>query len=421
MSELMRAPRSELGAGLSVMLAAAFALGSGAAILPSYSLSLFAEPLAGEFAWTRGNISFAATVLWAGILFTAPVAGRLADRFGVRRIAVPSIVLTSMTFVAMSRIHGALWQLYLGYGTLAVLGAGTTTVCYSRIITLWFHRNRGFALGVMMAGGSVAAMLIPFVVEYVIRAFGWRDAWIALGVWTILAAPVVWLFLREPAEGTVASGGSEAGPVSDAEAGLTLQAAVRTRTFWFLALGNFCFALPIGALLSHLVPLLTDSGLSRAQAVQASSMIGFAGLVGRLGIGYLIDRLFAPVISAIVLLAAAVGCMLLSKVAGAALPGVFLMGLYIGSEGDLMSFLTSRYFGRAAFSEIFGWLYSTLAVGVVSGPLLAGALYDRSSGYSGILMLCSFLLLVAAILQLSLGRFPKTFQSAVPPHPITSA
>ena len=395
------------------MLATAFALGSGAAILPTYSLSLFAEPLASEFAWTRGNISFAATVLWAGFLLTSPVAGRLADRFGVRSIAVPSIVLTSMTFLAMSRIHGSIWLLYLGYGTLAVLGAGTTTVCYSRIITLWFQRHRGFALGVMMAGASVAAMLIPFVVEYVIRNFGWRDAWIALGLWTLLAAPVVWIFLHEPTDGEVATGGPAAAPVSGAAAGLSLHAAVRTRTFWFLAFSNFCFAIPIGALLSHLVPMLTDSGLSRAQAVHAASLVGLAGLTGRLGIGYLIDRLFAPAISAIVLLAAAGGCILLSKVGGAALPGVFLMGLYIGSEGDLMAFLTSRFFGRPAFAEIYGWLYSSLAVGVVIGPLLAGTLYDRSSGYSGILMLCSVLLLVAAILQLSLGRFPTSFQSAV--------
>lgn len=395
------------------MLASAFALGSGAQALPSYSLSLFAGPIQAELGWSRSNIGLAATFLWAGFLITAPIAGRLADRFSVRRIAIPSIILFSMTFIAMSRIRGSVWCLYLGYGTLAALGAGTTSVCYSRIVTLWFKRNRGFALGVMMAGASVAAMLIPIVVDGVIRHFGWRNAWIALGLWSLSAAPIVWIFLLEPADAEVRPSGSIAMPDDRSSDGFSLHEAMRTRRFWFLAVSNFCWAIPIGVLLSHLVPLLTDSGLSRAQAVQAASTLGIAGLIGRLGIGFLIDRLFAPVVAATVLVAAAFGCVLLSKVPSAAVVGVCLMGLYIGSEGDLMAFFTSRYFGRRAFSEILGWLFSSMAIGVVIGPLLAGALYEKLSGYTELLMICSGLLLVSAILQVSLGQFPKSVGNPV--------
>jgi MFS family permease len=215
----------------------------------------------------------------------------------------------------------------------------------------------------------------------------------------------VWFVLREPAQ-QVTQEIKGAAPNPGIEAGLTFHQALKTWQFWFLALSAFVFMTPVGALLAHLVPLLTDRGLSRGQAVEIASVLGLGSIVARLLVGVLLDRIYPPVLAALTLSASAIGCLIICYWPSAALEGAFLFGLSVGAEGNFMSYFASRYFGIRAFSQILGWFYTALSFGMVAGPVLAGVLYSRFGDYQILLIVCGALLFVAAALQGSLGRTP---------------
>jgi MFS family permease len=314
-----------------------------------------------------------------------------------------------LTLAGMAFIHTSVAWLYLGYGLVGILGMATTPVGYARIVTLWFPRNRGFGLGIMMLGTGVAALVTPLAVEAMISRFGWRMAWVAIAVWAVAAAPLVWLVLREPAGRTTDEARRAAPPPSAEfvlESGLVFHAALKTWQFWFLAASAFVFMTPVGALLAHLVPLLTDRGLSRAQAVEIASVLGLGSIVARLAVGVLLDRVYPPALAALTLSASAIGCLIIGYRPSAAVEGAFLVGLSVGAEGNFMSYFASRYFGIRAFSEILGWFYTALSIGMVAGPVLAAVLYSHFGDYHILLILCGLLLFLAAILQGSLGRTP---------------
>jgi MFS family permease len=397
--------REELRRGWPIALVAAIAIGCGAGALPLYSLSLFVGPIQSDLGWSRAGISAAAAFLPAGFIIGAPVFGRLVDRFPVRRVATPSIVLMGLTLAAMAFIHTSVVWLYVGYGLVGILGMATTPVGYARIVTLWFRHNRGFGLGIMMLGTGVAALVTPLAVEAVISRFGWRIAWMAIGIWALAAAPLVWFVLREPPQEGVVKAKASALARGD-ESGLAFHEALKTWQFWFLALSAMVFMTPVGALLAHLVPLLTDRGLSRVQAVEIASVLGLGSIVARLVVGVLLDRVYPPALAALTLSSSAVGCLIIWYWPGASMAGAFLIGLSVGAEGNFMSYFASRYFGLRAFSEILGWFYTALSIGMVSGPILGSVLYSLFGDYQILLMVCGLMLLLSAALQGSLGRPP---------------
>jgi predicted MFS family arabinose efflux permease len=271
----------------------------------------------------------------------------------------------------------------------------------------------------MMLGTGTVAFIAPLAVEAVISRVGWRSAWVAIALWTVSVTPLVWFFLREPAKEAAASIAGETSvpaPKRGDQPGLDLREALKTWQFWCLAASGFAFMSPIGALLANIVPLLTDRGLSRTQAVEITSFLGLGAISGRLAVGVLLDRVYPPALAALTLCASVAGCLIICYWPGAAMVGTFLFGLSVGAEGNFMSFFTSRYFGIRAFSEILGWFYTPMSCGMVSGPLLAGILYGRFADYHILLLVCAALLLLAAILQGSLGPAPA-FATLPKPKP----
>ena len=161
-------------------------------------------------------------------------------------------------------------------------------------------------------------------------------------------------------------------------------------------------------LLIHFVPMLTDRGMSSGDAALAASTIGFTIMLARIVIGYLVDRIFAPVVAISCFLLSAIGLAILaSGIVG--LPVFFvaiLVGASIGAEADLLAFLTSRYFGLRCFGEIYGIMFASLLLGTSLGPLAYGTSYETSGSYVGILVCCTLLCCVAAWLMRLLPAYP---------------
>lgn len=379
----------------------------------TFTFGVFFKPLSQEFGWSRGQVSlaFSLSLLVMSLLF--PLVGRLVDRFGARRVIVPSVFLFGLGLMSFAFLSPHLWHLYALYLLLGVVGGGTAPIPYSNVLSHWFDKRRGLALGVAMVGLGLGAFIMPFWAQRLIELAGWRGAYVYIGLMVmVVAIPVVAVFLKETPQllGLTPDGEltREAPTGHEAqEGGMSAREAWRTDTFWLLISAFFLMSASVHGCLIHLVPLLTDSGVTPQTAALATSLLGGALLLGRVGAGYLLDHFFASMVALGFFSGAAGGFILFWSGATGALVFVaaFLVGLGMGAEGDIIAYLVSRYFGLRSFSEIYGYAFAAFTLGGVVGPLLMGIGFDLTGSYRLVLGAFVFASLLAAALMTRLGPY----------------
>ncbi len=389
--------RAELASGWPLLLAATIGSGTGASSIIFYSLGIFVAPLQAAFGWSRGDVTSAMLYSSAGLVFAAPLLGWLIDRVGERRVALISIPCFAAVVYALSLLDGSLHGFYACFFFAAVLGCGTTPILYTRAVASHFDSARGLALGITLAGPGTAAVVLPPFIIGVIAGDAWRDGFRALALIALVAWPLAWCWLRVR---------PPAGASALAQDGVGRRAALATRVFWTLAISFALVAMAASSLVVHMVPMLKDAGLDAAHAARVASLIGLGVILGRLLIGWLIDRLFAPHVAAAIFAVAAGGCVLLARGGPAEAPlAAFLIGFALGAEVDLMAYLTSRYFGLRHYGFLYGTVYSCFWLGIASGPALTGRLYDAAGNYALALWGIVVLFLAGTVAALSLPRF----------------
>lgn len=381
-----------------MVAASAVGVGTGAGLY-QYLSSLFVEPLEAAFGWDRGEIGSAAALGLLGAL-AAPVVGRIADGYGVRRVATLCILVVATTHVALSMMTGPIWQFMAGIAVIGVAAPGCTGLVYSRVVNGWFDHGRGLALGVMSSGLSIATLLLSPLVAAIIADHGVRGGYLALAAITaLIGLPIVLLGVREPPPQI------EPHPPLVAPAD-GLRAAVRRPAFWLLAAIMFLVNAPAAGVLTQLVPLLTAKGLSVAAAAGYLALFAGAVLAGRIGIGWLFDRLSPKHVAAAVTLAGAAGCaLLLSPVPAAfAAAALLLVGLLQGAETDVLGYFVARLFGRAGYGAIYGALFTASLLGTAAGIVGFGQLFAATGDYDIALALAAGVLALAAGLYLLAPR-----------------
>jgi MFS family permease len=388
--------------GWRVVVAGFFGvMASFAAVVP-YTFGVFVKPLSTAFGWRREAISAGFSIAALTVAAASPGLGFLLDRFGPRRIVLPCIVVLCAGYVSLFWLTPHLIHFYLAFFVLGVVGNGTAYLGYSRAISTWFVRRRGLALSVMLAGGSCGAMLLPLIAQSAITHFGWRIAYVILGVLAFLVGfPLAALFLQErPAALREANGSAGHGGI--------VRDALGTRTFWVIAVTVCLYAASLNGALAHLSAILTDRGLSPGDAASAVSIIGATALVGRLLTGLFLDRVFGARVSQWMLLMTGIGMVLLS-IAHSLATGLFaasLIGFSMGSEGDITPYLLSRYFGLRRLSTLYSLTWTTYAIGAAIGPILVGRLFDRLGSYRpGTIQLLALPAFVSCLLMFFLPRY----------------
>jgi len=226
-----------------------------------------------------------------------------------------------------------------------LVAIGQTPGSYSKVIAAWFDRQRGFALGIVLAGVGMGTIVIPLICNTLIGKLGWREAYLGLaGVIMLSAFLPVLAFVREP---TRADAGTLLGdlPPGAVLPGVSMQDAARDRRFWYMLISFFLAVVAINGSLVHVVPMLTDRGMSLSDAVKIISSSGIALIVGRLLAGWIIDRIFAPYVAVFFLVCPLVGLLILALQPDAVPPlvGVLLLGIGIGGETDLLSYMVSLF------------------------------------------------------------------------------
>lgn len=398
--------RQEFTRAWPVVLATAFGAGCGAVPLASYSFSALVDPVHHQFGWSRSEITTAPLFLSIGGLAAGVIAGGLADRFGARKVILWSQLLLIAAFVAMTQIT-TLGQFYAGYVAIAVLGAGTMTMTWSRAITGWFVTGRGLALGLSLVGTGLIGATLPTYLGYLMAQGGWQAAYLGLAALPLVfGLPLTFLFFREPTDLTgTKDTASDAAFASPADNSFAFGVALRTLCFWQMAISFLILALAVSAVLIHTIPLLTDRGIAASTAAGLAALIGTSVTVGRLTSGFLLDHLRGPVVAFGIFVLPALSCLLLLE-AGSNVwlcgIAVALVGLAGGAEHDIAAYFCASFFGRAHYGKIYGALYALYGIGAGLGPFLAGKAYDSFGSYDAALVVGIGLFAGSAMMILTL-------------------
>ncbi|WP_213737894.1 MFS transporter [Bradyrhizobium sp. dw_411] len=389
----------------SIVAASSLALVVSQGPINVFATGIFIKPISQELGFGRGDIATAIGISSVMTAVASPFFGRLIDRYGVRTPLAVSIILFALATAAMSLLPGSVFGLYAMFALAGLVAIGQTPGSYSKVVSAWFDRQRGFALGIVLAGVGMGTIVLPMICKTLIGSFGWREAYLGLaGLIILLAFLPVLLFIREP---TPALAGGLSGVKLP---GVSMSEAARDRRFWYMIVSFFLAVVAINGSLVHVVPMLTDRGMSLSDAVAIISSSGLALIVGRLLAGWIIDRVFAPYVAVFFLVCPMVGLLILALQPAAVSPlvGVLLLGLGIGGETDLLSYMVSRYFGLAKFGTIYGWIFTAALAGNAVGSSILGWAFQLTHSYSATLIAYSLLLAVATALTLALGpyRYP---------------
>ena len=400
------AEHSELRQHWRLLASASIGVMFSVLVLPYYTLGTLVVPVTEAMGWTRAQ--FQAAIFFSASLgaLTAPLVGWLADRYGARRLALPAMVGLAAGFFLAATVDGELWVLYSAYAVMAVFGAGTIPVTWTKAITDTFEARRGLALGLALSGTGVCGVLMPQYATYLVENYGWRQAYVGIGLAPLLLGlPLVYWGFRPQRRSDPSPQEQTSG---SAHHGLTLASAARTRQFWVLLGSVFLVYMAASGIGPNLYPAITDAGLSAAHAASALSAFGGAVVAGRLLVGYLVDKFWAPGVAALTMTLPVVGCWLLidPQSYAASLAAAILIGLAAGAELDLMSFLVARYFGAQNYATIYSVMYMALAVCSGGAPILFAAVYDRFLSYDLSFSIALILFALGGLLMLCMGRYP---------------
>lgn len=421
MNDASLSPRIFYGWWMVLICCIAMAAGP---ILITGTFSIFIKPLAEEFGWSRGDISFAFSLVALMVSFYAPVIGILIDRLGPRRVILYGSIVFGAGFCSFWFLSASLWQFYAFYLLTAFGGACLTSLPFGTTISRWFVQRRGIALGIMGVGVFLGGMYAPPLVTYVITTAGWRWAYVILGlvIWLVALPMIGFFFVDHPQQVGLRPYGEGEDNLERISAAthaahgrdFTLAEARETLTFWCMAVSFGLLSAVLHGCITHFAPLLTDKGLSPQQAAAALMLLSGMGVLGRIIAGYLVDRFPPHLVAAVLFLGVVAGLFAAFGASDIRLALLFaaMVGLGFGAETDIMPYLIGRHFGLASLGKIFGWIYGAFAFGGMIGPFLMGRIFDSTKSYHLALTILIPLTIIGAGLMLPLGATRRTLQAA---------
>lgn len=375
----------------------------------TYSLGTFMEPLEQAFGWNRKQSSLGLTIFGLAATFAGPPMGALIDRFGSRRMALPGLVLSGVTFACLSLATGSITQWVVLWIVFSLCSVMIKSTVWSAGTSSVFTASRGLALAAVLTGSALGQVFAPLVANALIQTQGWRAAyiWIGLG-WAGLGAVLVALMFFDAhalGQRRGAAAASEPGRLP----GLTIREACRNSRVIRIAVANLLMSFIGAGITVHLVPLIAQTGVGRTEAAEIAALAGVGGIVGKFLSGWLLDRVQGSVIPFTSFAIGAVGYFLLldSFHMPFALPaGTLCLGYASGAGLQVSTYLITRYAGLRNFGTIFGAIASSMMLGTSLGPLLAGLIHDATGSYAALLWAAIPVMLLCSLMFVGLGPYP---------------
>jgi MFS family permease len=330
-----------------------------------------------------------------------------------RRIVLSCVTVFGLGIGSLALLRPHLWHFYLVCFLLGAVGNGTAQMGYARAVSSWFSARLGMALALVMAGTGIGAIFLPFLAQTLIAGPGWRPAYLVLGALVLVQGlPLTWRYVCERKD----SGrpGTSAGQLRQREA--MWQAGLRSLPFWIIVAVLFVGSVSLNGAVTQMFALLTDRGISARAAAVSVSLLGASSLIGRLLVGWLLDRFTGCRVAFVATLLPAAGLALLARLTElpTACLAAALIGFGLGAEADVTPYLLTRYYGLRSFSTLYGFTWTFYAIAGAAGPVILGRAYDVTGSYARLLTILACALASAAGLMLLLPAYPSSTEEHFP-------
>ncbi|MFK2827059.1 MFS transporter [Bacillus sp. B190/17] len=350
-------------------------------------ISLFTKPVTEELGFGRAEFTSYYTIMATTAMITAPIAGRLMKMMNIKLYMSIFTILGAVAYIGFSFAtelnHFLLFAVPMG---MALAGAGLIPV--SVLITNWFHAKRGLSLGIALSGTGFGAMILSPLVTWIIGAYGWRTAYLTIGILilVILVPLIVFVIKLSPADKGLLPLGEEKTSTSTPEkalAGLTQKEAFKSVSFWALCLGIVVGGIVVNSMILHLVPYLTDIGTSPQQAALLLSLAASMVIAAKLLVGRLYDKL-GLIKTLTFIVASDIICFLFLMKANLLIPGIlFTVFSALGSTAVTVTpaYLTGALFGEKEYSSKYGIVSLFTSLGAAVAPIASGLIYNINHSY----------------------------------------
>lgn len=384
-------------------------IGVSVSISPAYLavFGLFLKPMADEIGLSRTELSMAPSFMALVAAICSPFIGGLIDRWASRRVVIIAVLMLPLGLLGHSMLQASLPAFIFLSLFMGVSAAIACPLPYISALPQWFDRNLGLAISLSMTGVGFGQILLPKIAAYLINDGGWRHAWaIMAGIILVVGVLNAAFLFRDNPEFQARKKESLRNDSEMTLPGISLGEAVRTPIFWLLGI-SVCLVAQVGVgAMIHIVPMLTDRGISPIQAANVIAIFGIGSLAGRLMTGFALDRLSIALVGGVLFSMQGLGMLVLWSEMGGSAPyiAVFFVGLAVGAETDIIPFATRKKFGLRQFGKIFGSIYGIFSLGPVLGPLLMGSAFDALGSYSLVLLAFSISSFTAAAFIVAAGK-----------------
>ena len=366
---------------------------------PVNASGVFFLPVVKHFGWSRTLLSALTSTapLAAGI--SSPVLGWLLDRVGARRVMIAGAAMVAAAYIALSQANSAA-AYFLVFIVMGVGITASTIIPTALVITSWFREKRGAALGIAFAGIPLGGTVVTIWANYIVMHYGFRVGQFAMAVPIVLIViPLLAVLMRTRPRANAAGLVSAEIAAEAILPGLEVREALRSRSFWMIAIAEVLFATARVGLRIHLVPYLTGFGYAPTVAAGIFSAMFIFNAIGSFAVGPLADRLGGRATFAVIFVIGAIGIVALLGASHLGPIAAFLLSFgLIGETPALLSPLAvSESLGTRRLGALLGILAFFTTLGFAAGPVIAGRIFDQTGSYSGALILFAAISIVSAI------------------------
>jgi MFS family permease len=359
-------------------------------------LTIYDRHILDELAVSRGALKFGDTLQLLVSAALAPVAGWVADRYGVRPVMLVGALALAAGLLGYSTVH-SIGDIYLMRILTGAAMAGAGLVICVTLVSRWFVAHRGLALGLMLSGTSLGNAFVPQLATWLIDVNGWRASFYVLACLPLALLPIIWFAVKEwPERLGLAPYGGQAMVAAGEMTGYTFSGAVRSANFWLIGLSAFCTFYAILALSGNLFLHARDLGLDAGSAAKAFVPLFVGGIAGKLGAGLLTEALPRKLVFALALSLMLAGAIMFTTLSPTLLwPALWLFGIGWGANYTMLQALVADVFGAHSLGKILSAINLMDATGGALGPWITGMLFDVQGDYQLAFGLMGLLIAIA--------------------------